>query len=91
MPKASIHEYGDTLRWENEIGLTWQIAPMQPVAQSARMEKPADGQLGLSVFATNSAHHLTSLFPGENVHLKSFPRSRSVPNSLHVVHTIAKP
>jgi hypothetical protein len=49
MPKATVNKKGDAVSRQDNIGLAWQITPMQPVRESKLAKRTSDSALGIRV------------------------------------------
>jgi hypothetical protein len=68
MPEAAVDE-DDLPAWpEAQVRAAWQIAAVQPIAISERINQSAHNQLGLGVLAPDAPHALAALYRCECVH-----------------------
>lgn len=68
MPKTSIYEYYFSSPNKNEVWRSWQFLDVKTVSVSHSMHKAADCHFGGSVFASYSAHDLTSPIGSDAIH-----------------------
>ena len=57
VPEAAVNEAHGSESTEHEIGSARELAVVQAVHQTARMESPAESNFGYSVSASNPRHH----------------------------------
>ncbi len=67
MPETAMHEYDLPTPPEYEVGRTWQIPGVQPVAITHREDKHAHGKFGAHVLGTHPRHDLRTFFRGERI------------------------
>ena len=60
MPEAAVHEYGDSMPRENEVGTSRQILPMEAESEARREEGLADDDFRLRVPSSDAGHHPAS-------------------------------
>lgn len=56
-----MNEDNGAARRKDEIGIAGEIAPVQPVAESERVNESPDDKLRLGIFRPNERHALTAL------------------------------
>ena len=61
VPEASMNKNNRVIFWQDDIGLSWQGAHMQTIAESASMQEAPNKHLWFRILVSNAAHHLTSL------------------------------
>jgi hypothetical protein len=56
MPETAVHEDNFAARPEDEVWVTGQVLPMQPVTVAKSMHKPPHRKFGLHPFALDAPH-----------------------------------
>jgi hypothetical protein len=58
VPKAAMNKNDFPAGAKDEIGSSWEIAPMKPVSVAETVDQRSDRHLRLHIFALNSTHIL---------------------------------
>ena len=67
MPEAAVAKNADAPAWQNDIGVAWKIASVQPEAISHGVQQAAHDELGLRVLPANARHQAAALLGGKGV------------------------
>ena len=68
MPKAAVDKDCFSARWEYQIGLSRQAAPMEAEAKTHPVHQAPDREFGRHPFVSNAAHVFAAPFSGNGVH-----------------------
>ena len=60
VPEASVHEYRQSMPWEDDVGASGQVSSMQPETKAHSMQGYPKGQFWSSVLGPYSGHHPTT-------------------------------
>jgi len=58
MPEATVHEYGESMSWKDQIGAAGKVLPVQTETQAELVCDAPDEKLGSGVPPLDSGHHL---------------------------------
>ena len=62
MPETAVHKNRYAKFWENDVGLSGQVLPVQPKPVAEAMKKASDTNLRSGVRATYGSHVAAALF-----------------------------
>lgn len=69
MPEAAVYEDGKMILWQYNIWSPGKAVHIEPETEPPCMKKAPDGELWLSVAATDSGHHPRPSLSVYNVHI----------------------
>ena len=68
VPEAAVDEYAGAVLAQDDVRMAGQTGVVEPVAETAGVQPPADGHLGLGVCRTDGRHVLMPLLRGHRIH-----------------------
>jgi len=67
MPEAAVDKNAITVAWQNDVGASRQITPVEAEAISHRVKQTSDKQFRLGILVANAGHQAAALPSGKGV------------------------
>jgi hypothetical protein len=67
MPEASVDKNANTVAWQNDVGASRQITPVETKTIAHGVEQAADDKFRLRILAANAGHQAAALLSGKGV------------------------
>jgi len=62
VPKATMNKDGSLISGQYDVGVPWEVTPVQPEPESHAMKHNPHSKFGLSVLGADKRHYLAALF-----------------------------